>query len=182
LLAHGFRFALDNGAWSAHMAGRALDTGAYERAIEKVGAAADWVVAPDIVAGGLRSLDLTSAWLPRLKCLRLVLVAVQDGMTPADVRPLMGPRVGIFLGGSTAWKLGTMQQWGDWASTLGVYFHVGRVNTARRIRMAMRAGADSIDGTSVSRYVVNLPRLAAASSQPTLLGPHGAPHVVRGRE
>lgn len=171
LHAHGFRFALDNGAWAAYLGGRDLDTDAYQQALEKVGAAADWVVAPDIVAGGMRSLDLTATWLPRLACLRLVLIAVQDGMTPADVRPFVGSGVGVFLGGSTAWKLATMQRWGDWADTLGVYFHIGRVNTARRIRMAHRAGADSIDGTSASRYAVTLPRLDTASRQPTLLPP-----------
>jgi hypothetical protein len=173
---HGFQYALDNGAWSSYQQGVAFDVDAYTLALEKYGGGADWVVAPDIVAGGFRSLDLSVAWLPRLSSLRLVLIAVQDGVNPRDVAPIVSPgRIGIFLGGSTDWKLATMQRWGDWANSLGVYFHVGRVNTSRRIRMAIRAGADSIDGTSVSRFSVNLPKLDAASRARALFAANGSP-------
>lgn len=165
----GFRFGLDNGAWSAFQQGREIDLFAFESAVETHGAAADWVVAPDIVAGGLRSLDLTASWLYRLRHLQLTLIAVQDGMLPHDVAPLMGPRIGIFLGGSTDWKLSTMQRWGDWCMSIGAYYHVARVNTARRIRMAHRGWADSFDGSSASRYAVTLPLLEGARRQPNLL-------------
>jgi hypothetical protein len=167
----GLPFALDNGAWSAFQQGRPIDLDAFERAVECVGPAADWTVAPDIVAGGLRSLDLTEPWLHTLRHLRLVLIAVQDGMVPRDIQPLIRPGVDVFLGGSTEWKLATMQQWGEWAATLGVYFHVARVNSVRRIRMAHRAGAHSIDGSSVSRYAVTLPKLDTASRQHSLFSP-----------
>jgi hypothetical protein len=179
LRTEGFRFALDNGAWSAHQRGLAFDAAAYARALDQFGGAADWIVAPDIVAGGLRSLELSVAWLPRLSHLRLILIAVQDGMIPADVAPYVAPgRIGIFLGGSTAWKLETMQRWGDWAATAGVYYHVARVNSARRIRMALGAGASSIDGSSASRYVLTLPLLDTATRQPVLFGANGLPAIV----
>jgi hypothetical protein len=175
LRTEGFPFGLDNGAWSAYQKGHGIDLGKFERAVERFGGAADWVVAPDIVAGGLASLDLTTAWLPRLRHLRRVLVAVQDGMTPRDVAPLVSHRVGIFLGGTTTWKLGTMQRWGDWCASLGLYYHVARVNSAERIRAAARAGAASFDGTSASRYAVTVSPLDKARRQPNMFPPEARP-------
>ena len=53
------QYALDNGAWADYQAGRDFDEDSFERLIDKLGAKADWIVLPDIVAGGLRSLDLS---------------------------------------------------------------------------------------------------------------------------
>ncbi|ERZ01102.1 hypothetical protein [Pseudomonas aeruginosa] len=85
-------------------------------------------------------------------------------MTPDDVRELLSPAVGIFLGGSTAWKLQTMESWGVLARRRNCYFHVGRVNSARLIAMCSAAGASSFEGTSVMRFTNTLPRLDAALS------------------
>lgn len=161
------RYCLDNGAWSAFCQGTAWDAGAFSALVDAVGPG-DFIVAPDIVAGGLASLALTESWLPRLPGLRLV--AVQDGIMPSDVRPLLGPTVGIFVGGSTEWKLSTMPTWGRLAKEVGCYLHVGRVNTKRRIYMCSFVGADSFDGTSVSRYAKTLPKLDAARRQVSLFG------------
>lgn len=161
------RYCLDNGAWSAYQQGTAWDGGAFAAFVDAVGPG-DFIVAPDIVAGGLASLALTESWLPRLPGLRLI--AVQDGMTPADVRPLLGPTVGIFVGGSTEWKLSTMRTWGRLAREVGCYLHIGRVNTRRRINMCLFVGAHSFDGTSVSRYAVTLPKLDGARRQVSLFG------------
>ncbi len=60
LLHEGFRYALDNGAWSAYQAKEPFDEAAFLRAIDRLGAGADWIVIPDIVAGGLRSLDYSA--------------------------------------------------------------------------------------------------------------------------
>ncbi len=159
----GLPYAIDNGAWTAYQSGRPIDLGLFAALVERMGAGADWIVVPDIVAGGRDSLRLSEEWLPRLSGLRLI--AVQDGMTTDDVRPLLGPEVGLFLGGSTEWKLATMRDWGRLAADLGCYYHVARVNTMRRIFLATEAGADSVDGTSVTRYVVNLRKLDAAARQ-----------------
>lgn len=161
----GFAYALDNGAWTAHQEGKPFDELAFWRAFGLLGHGADFVVAPDVVAGGLDSLRFTERWLPKLDDARLVLVAVQDGMEPADVRGLLGPRVGLFLGGSTEWKLARMRDWGAVAREVPCYYHVGRVNTRRRIRLCWEAGADSFDGTSASRFALNVPRLDAARRQ-----------------
>lgn len=148
----GFPYALDNGAWTSFQQGRPFDEGLFTGLVAQLGAGADWVVAPDIVAGGLKSLAYTEAWLPRLSAYH-ALVAVQDGMSVEDVRPLLSPgRVGLFVGGSTEWKVETIPIWGRLAREAGCYLHVGRVNTAKRMRLCMVSGADSFDGTSVTKF------------------------------
>jgi hypothetical protein len=169
LRTEGFGYALDNGAWSCHQRGCPFDERAFERAVERLGADADWIVLPDIVAGGHASLRYSLAWLPRLEGLRRpLLLAVQDGMAPADVAPLFGSGLGIFVGGSTPWKLATALTWGRLARARGCWCHVGRVNTARRIRLCAAAGADSFDGSSASRFALSLPLLDKARRQPDL--------------
>lgn len=167
-----FRFAIDNGAWPAFVSGVPFDEVGFERLVDRLGARADWVVAPDIVGGGLPSLELSLRWSNRLlSCCGLVLIAVQDGMVPADLRPFVGPNVGIFLGGTTPWKLETMEAWGSWAAGLGIHFHVARVNTRRRFRLAIASGALSVDGSSVSRFAVNMTKLDQASREMDLFAP-----------
>lgn len=164
LRTEGFsRYALDNGAWSAFQQGRPFCEVAFCRAVDRLGEGADWVVLPDIVAGGQASLDFSLRWLERLKGFpRTLLIAVQDGMHPDEVRDYLNPSVGIFLGGSTEWKLQTMEAWGILARRRNCYFHVGRVNSARRIAMCAAANASSFDGTSVTRFANTLPRLDGA--------------------
>lgn len=159
----GLGYALDNGAWGAHRAGAPWDAGRFQSLVDEFGAGADWVAAPDIVAGGLASLRLSESWLPRLHAAApMTLVPVQDGMVPADIDDIIGPQVGVFLGGSTSWKLATMRQWGAACANAGAHYHVARVNTVRRIAACVRAGADSFDGTSVIRFPSTLGKLDAA--------------------
>ncbi|WP_244111965.1 hypothetical protein [Burkholderia diffusa] len=166
LRTEGMPYALDNGAWTAYQQGRAFDDDAFMRALDKVGEGAEWIVLPDIVAGGLRSLEYSLTWLERLRGFpRQLLVAVQDGMEIDDVRELLSPVVGIFVGGSTQWKEATTGAWGSVARRRNCYLHVGRVNSVRRIRICAAAGANSIDGTSASRFALSLPPLDAASRQ-----------------
>lgn len=153
-------WALDNGAWSAYQQGKPFDEDAFSRALDKVGEGAQWVVLPDIVAGGKASLDLSLKWLDRLQGFpERLLIAVQDGIEPEDVRHLLGPMVGIFLGGTTPYKVSTMESWGQLARLRNCYFHVGRVNSLRRIRACGEAGAHSFDGTSIISFPDSIYRL-----------------------
>jgi hypothetical protein len=162
------RYALDNGAWSAYTQGKEFDELAFGRALDLVGEQADWVVIPDRVAAGKHSLDFSLKWLERLRhCPVKLLLAVQDGMEIDDVRELVNPAVGIFLGGTTEWKLKTMEAWGVLARRKNAYFHVGRVNSALRIGKCANAGAQSFDGTSVTRFSKTLPRLDNALNYAT---------------
>lgn len=160
----GFRYAIDNGAWTAFQQKQPFDEAAFVLALRTLGAGADWTVVPDIVAGGLRSLEFSASWLPRVldACPR-ALLAVQDGMQPADVAPFINDtRMGLFVGGSTEWKLATMGQWAAMARERRAVCHVGRVNTRRRILMCARAGVTSFDGTSATVYASTLPLLDGA--------------------
>jgi len=165
----GFRYAIDNGAWGAYQRQTEWDQLAFERVVLRYGEGADWVIAPDIVCGGAASLERSLQWLPLLlrKCPR-VLLAVQDGMTDADLRPWVNDRVGIFVGGSTDWKKASLPMWGRLKAETGCWLHVGRVNTARRIRLCQMSGADSIDGTSGARFAVSIAPLSAATQQGAL--------------
>ena len=167
------RYAIDNGAWKAHQQKLEFDGETFGLLVEMFGTGADFVVIPDIVAGGLESLAFSVSWMPRLRNLKNILLPLQDGMTPRDVGPILRERrnVGLFLGGSTDWKLREMYAWGAVAASWRRHYHIGRVNTARRIRLAHEAGADSFDGTSASMFSVTVPLLDCASRQPSLLTP-----------
>lgn len=162
----GFRYALDNGAWTAFTQGRPFDVPAFERALRKMGQGAEWVTLPDIVAGGHASLDMSLKWMRRVldECPR-ALLAVQNGMEPSDVRPFLGPSVGIFVGGDTAWKLETLPAWCQLAADVGCWAHVARVNSRRRILTCSAAGATSFDGSSASRFAVTTRPLDLARRQ-----------------
>lgn len=163
----GFPYAIDNGAWSAFKAGSEFNVAQFRKALNALGAAADWIVLPDVVAGGASSLRLSLSWLREVRAVnRAALLAVQDGMTPDAMRGLLrSERLGIFLGGSTEWKLATMGEWGDLAREIGCHYHVARVNSRRRIRLAAMAGADSFDGSSASLYATTLPMLDQSRRQ-----------------
>lgn len=156
---------IDNGAWSAYIQGKPWDEGRFQTAVDVFGARARVIITPDKVAGGLESLRLSESWIPRLYDIAPQVIPVQNGMTPADVRPLLSDRVGIFVGGTTDWKLATMRQWGDLAKDVDCYLHIGRVNSARRIQLCQDAGADSFDGTSASVYSVTTRPLDLARRQ-----------------
>ena len=170
LRTEGFRYALDNGAWTSFQRSEPFHVPAFERAVARLGADADWIVVPDIVMGGLASLQFSRDWLDRLRRRRALsgatfLIAVQNGMKPAHVGGMLGPQVGIFVGGDTRWKLATMAQWARLAHAHGAICHVGRVNSARRIHLCAAAGIDSFDGSGVSRFASALPPLDLARRQ-----------------
>lgn len=170
LRTEGFKYCLDNGAWTAHQAGTPFDVPAFELALRDFGRGADFTVVPDIVGGGLASLDFSLEWLDEvLDRTPLALIAVQDGMVAGDVLPLVGPRVGLFVGGSTEWKEQTLPVWGRVKRDTGCHLHVGRVNTRRRIHLCALVGADSFDGTSASRFAVTVPKLTAERDQQCLI-------------
>lgn len=161
------QYALDNGAWAYHQRGEPFDEQRFRDLVGKFGAGADWCVLPDIVAGGVESLRLSLSWMTWvLERTPRALIAVQDGMEIHHVEHLIGDRIGIFVGGSTEWKLETLPMWGSLATRCWV--HVGRVNSVRRIRMCQQAGATSFDGTSASVFSVTAKKLGHAARQDVL--------------
>lgn len=179
LRTEGFPYGLDNGAWTAFQRGEPFDVAAFERAVKLLGADADWIVLPDIVMGGVASLEMSFAWLRKLRRRKglaqaTFLLAVQNGMDEPAIRRRiarrLGPKLGIFVGGDTAWKLGTMGLWAKVSHERGAICHVGRVNTAKRIRACEAAGVDSFDGSSASRFEVTLRPLELARQQTDIEG------------
>lgn len=170
LRTEGFiRYGLDNGAWTAFQRGEPFDESAFLRAVNALGENADFVVVPDIVRGGHESLAFSLRWLERLWWLRgTKLIAVQDGVGPGDIREWLGEEVGIFIGGTDQWKERSAHIWGQLAREAGCALHMGRVNTARRLRIAHDAGVHSFDGSSATRYVSTLSLLERQRS--TLAG------------
>ena len=166
-------FAIDNGAWKAYQQQTAFDDEAFSSLVERFGCGADFVVIPDIVAGGKESLDYSISWLPKLRAVKHLLLPIQDGMRAHDVGMVLrqNVKVGLFLGGSTEFKLREMYAWGMVAHAWRRHYHVGRVNSQRRIRLAAEAGADSFDGTSASMYALTVPELDGARKQLNLLTP-----------
>jgi hypothetical protein len=117
----------------------------------------------------MESLRRSLSWVPTLACLGVtLLIPVQDGMERHHIEPHVSHTIGIFVGGSTEWKEHSMPMWGRLAADAGCWLHVGRVNTMRRIRLCHLAGADSFDGTSVTRFACTLPKLDRARRQGTL--------------
>jgi hypothetical protein len=172
----GMRHAIDNGAWPAHISGKPWDAALFRRCYRQHGRGADFIVAPDIVMGGQASLERTREWLPILRAApelagAAILIAVQDGMSEAEITPLMDDRTGIFLGGGTEWKLAMIRKWGEFSAQRQCWYHVGRVNSVVRINLCAWAGATSFDGTAGTRFAVNIPRLDNARRQPDLFPP-----------
>ena len=171
LRTEGFPYALDNGAWTAHQKGEPLCEDSFRRAVDLLGAGAQFIVLPDIVGGCHDSLSYSLSWLGRLAWHPRLLLPVQDGMVSDDVRPYLGERVGLAVGGAptddgtTEWKLRTLHLWGRLARETGCYLHVLRVNSQRRIRQCQDVGAHSFDGSGPSRFSKHLVVLDAAVRQ-----------------
>lgn len=156
----GFQFCMDNGAWTAHAKGGAWREDLFMKLLDSHGHAADFVVAPDVVGGGKLSLARSLAWLPHLLTrTRMVLLPVQDGMEASDVGRVLSDRVGVFVGGTDDFKFPSLPVWAALCRDRGAWLHVGRVNTKRAIRQCAANGADSFDGSGVSRFEKHLQKV-----------------------
>ncbi len=170
LRTEGFPYALDNGAWSAYTTGQDFDSEAFAAALTRFGPGSDFVVVPDRVGDADATRAMSAEWLSTvLDVAPVALLAVQDGMTAEEMAPVLGSRVGVFVGGSTEWKEQTAPMWSALCARLGAWCHVGRVNTVRRMAICTSAGVTSVDGSSASRFAVTLPALDLARRQVGLL-------------
>ena len=137
----------DNGSFSDWKAGKPWDADAWRRDLDRIregDTRPDFVVAPDIIAGGAESLEHSRSQLAHLEGFKTYLVA-QDGMHPGMVADALEGFAGIFVGGTLEWKMSTGAAWCVLADALGVPCHLGRIGTARRVRWAVDVGAASID-------------------------------------
>lgn len=149
------RFAVDNGAFYCWTRKRSWDEAKFLKMLDRVETfdrRPDFGCCPDIVAGGLRSLEFSMSWVDRLPRSYGWYLAVQNGMTAADVLPVLGRFAGIFVGGTGDWKMQTLGAWSRLAKENGKKVHAGRVNTPPRTFVAMKVcQVDSLDGTNWNR-------------------------------
>ena len=148
----GISLALDNGAFANYKNGQPFNEYAFlwhlnQCIFKKV--QLDFIVCPDIVAGGVKSLEFSLRWADRLNWNRLALV-VQDGMTIDDI-PEDDRFSHIFVGGTVDWKWRTAGTWIKYAHEIGKKCHVGQCGTLSKINHCRDLGADSVDSTSFVR-------------------------------
>jgi len=147
-----FPCALDNGAFSNYAKKEPFDEYLFTKTLStclKHKIYLDFIVCPDIVAGGLRSLNFSCTWRDRLIFPRLAL-AVQDGMEPEHIWPISGFSH-IFVGGTIEWKMDTLEQWVDLARKMGRKIHVGQIGKLPYLNRCKELGVDSCDSTSYVR-------------------------------
>jgi hypothetical protein len=153
----GFNCALDNGAFACYKKGYPFMEKVFLDTLDasyKAGIKLDFIVTPDIVCGGKKSLDFSYKWATgRLStCPRLALV-VQDGMETKDVDShTMSMFSHIFMGGSVEWKWKNATKWKLHAASYGKRFHIGQCGKFDYLVKAKNMSADSVDSTS---FVVN---------------------------
>lgn len=154
----------DNAAYSDFVAGKPFNVTRWWGDVRRIAydkLEPDFIVLPDIVMGGVRSLQHSLDWaevVPPELAPHCYLV-VQNGMEPDDVDAVLRrARVndhliaGLFVGGDLDWKLETAAAWCELAHARGRRCHIGRVGPAPRVRWARSIGADSIDSSLPLRH------------------------------
>jgi hypothetical protein len=119
-----------------------------------------FATAPDVLGDAQKTLNRSAPWLPRIRELGYpVAFVAQDGAD--QYPPPWGEFDVLFIGGSTAFKLGPeARSLIAEAKRRGCRVHMGRVNSLKRYRYAEAVGCDSADGTYlIFGPTVNLPRL-----------------------
>jgi len=138
----------------------------------------DFVVAPDIVCGGDRSLMRSLEYVGKIPA--TLYLAVQDGMDFRTVTDYIGSFDGLFVGGSIAWKFATARIWVDIAHLHGKKCHVGRIGTWRGFVHMHHLGVDSVDTTTASRHQDDShirKYLDHLKNQKTIFQDHGLPKI-----
>lgn len=143
-------FCMDNGCFSAYLNNKTWDeNGFYDYVRTFAPYKPDFITVPDIVAGGMKSLEFSLTHVGTIPRPRYL--AVQDGMYMNGVRWHLDKFDGIFVGGTVPWKLSTAKMWTDVAHLHQIKCHVGRIGTFQGYALCERWGVDSVDGTNPSR-------------------------------
>ncbi len=149
------RWAMDNGAFAGFEADAFIAM--LKRFHGRKGCR--FVAAPDVVGDAHQTLLQWPFWSRLIRGVGFVPALVgQDGLTVADVPwTELGA---LFIGGTTEWKLGAQAMTLlAYAKTRGLWVHMGRVNTRRRIYQAAALGCDSIDGSGFSQWpAIRIPK------------------------
>ena len=143
----GCVWAMDNGAFAR------FDADTFKRILKRElpnRRHCKFVAAPDVVGSAIRTLECFEHWYGTLHGWPVALVA-QDGVE--HMRIPWNLIQAVFIGGSTEFKVGRhAAAIVKAAKCMGKWVHVGRVNTPNRWDYFEEIGADSCDGTGLSRY------------------------------
>jgi hypothetical protein len=148
MVAAGLPWAADNGAF------KGFDPGCFRRFLAKIAGRKGccFLAVPDVVCDAAATLARFREWEAECRATGhpLALVA-QNGLTSAAVP---WDRIdALFIGGDDAFKEGLQAFALAWAAKCRrKWLHMGRVNSARRMRLARSWGCDSVDGTGMSRF------------------------------
>ncbi len=163
------KFAIDNGAFARFDMAAFLSLLDAHRERKHL---CRFVALPDVVGSARRTLEAFHHWNGRVTGWPKALVA-QDGLEDFEI-PWFDIDA-VFIGGSTAWKLSKAAADVIRAAKLmGKWVHAGRVNTPARFEYFEELGADSIDGTGLSRYSHMRERIYAAHHKPQLFSDQAA--------
>jgi hypothetical protein len=152
-IARGVPWAADNDCYQG------LDASAYNAMLDRVhhvGGCCLFVAVPDVVGDAHATAEQFERWWTEVarRGLPVALVA-QDGLEHMERwMSTAWPRIdALFIGGSTSWKLGpAARALAHEAKDRGLWVHMGRVNSIKRITYASAIGCDSIDGTGWMRW------------------------------
>jgi hypothetical protein len=151
-------WAADNGCFAQ---GEAFEVDAWLRWLDRVPSVRClFAVAPDVFSDAERTLRRARPLLGEIQARGLPAAFVAQNGAEATAIP-WDEFACLFLGGTTAWKLGAaarglIQR----AREQGKAVHMGRVNSARRLRYASLIGCDTADGTFLKfGPMINRPRL-----------------------
>ena len=145
--AEGIPFAIDNGCFKKFEKARWLRL--LEEAWEHMEDPPMFVCLPDIVGDAQRTSELFQVFKSTTNGFNRALV-LQDGIEHVSI-PWDDIKA-IFIGGTDAFKFSPIAvRAAKTAKMLGKWVHVGRVNTASRVRNWLDL-ADSLDGSGISMY------------------------------
>lgn len=147
-------FAIDNGAWLCYKKDEPFPTEKFFKLCSEFGVAADWVAIPDVVGNGAKTLSKLDFWIKEIKARTQapLLLVWQDGMTLKDIEPYLQDGIGVFIGGTTEGKLSNMKWISKACYEHKVWCHLGRVNSAKRVKSATSVWIDSFDGSGFSQF------------------------------
>ena len=157
---HFKNWGADNGCFTKGDAFSLPEYLAWLDKMEPIAPACLFATAPDVVA------DAKATWarsLPTFQLIRdrgfSVALVAQNGIESMDIQ--WSAFDAIFIGGSTDWKLSSASESVcREAKKRGMWVHMGRVNSLRRLEIAESFGCDSVDGNFLGFGPdLNIPRL-----------------------
>lgn len=172
---HYSLYAADNGCYVESKAGRPFNAERWLRWLEQLPVQrALFAALPDVLEwyddpetgrpyciGNVdATLERSAGYVERVKELGFPAALVaQDGLEDLDTVPFAIDA--LFIGGSDGFKLGpNVRQLVAQARDRGMWVHMGRVNSAKRLRYAGEIGCNSADGTFVGfSPTKNAPRM-----------------------